>query len=159
MGFFSFLGRLLFASLFILSAWQMFNEFGADGGPAAKELIPKLTLVKKHVSAQLKLKLPDIDVKQVVATAIALKGLGGILFVFGQTFGAYLLLVYLALSTPLLYDFYNYSSSDPKFQGLLCNFLHSVALFGALLFFWGMKNSMPKRQLKKKPATKTTKAA
>ncbi|GLT78704.1 hypothetical protein SLA2020_502320 [Shorea laevis] len=154
MGFFSFLGRLLFASIFILSAWQMFNEFGIDGGPAAKELIPKLTLIKKHMSAQLKVKMPDIDVRQVVATAIALKGLGGILFVFGQTFGAYLLLVYLAFSTPLLYDFYNYSSSDPRFQSLLSDFLQSVAMFGALLFFWEMKNSIPKRQPKKKPATK-----
>ncbi|GKV18995.1 hypothetical protein SLEP1_g29298 [Rubroshorea leprosula] len=154
MGFFSFLGRLLFAFIFILSAWQMFNEFGIDGGPAAMELIPKLTLIKKHMSAQLKVKMPDIDVRQVVATAIALKGLGGILFVFGQTFGAYLLLVYLAFSAPLLYNFYNYNSSDPRFQSLLSDFLQSVAMFGALLFFWEMKNSIPKGQLKKKPATK-----
>uniref|UniRef100_A0A6N2N2B6 Actin-related protein 9 n=2 Tax=Salix TaxID=40685 RepID=A0A6N2N2B6_SALVM len=116
MGFFSFLGRVLFASLFILSAWQMFNEFGEDGGPALSELIPKLAIVKRHISSQLGVVVPDIDPRHLVAGMIALKGFGGFLFVFGSPFGAYLL---------------------------------SVAFFGALLFFMGMKNLIPNRQLKK----------
>ncbi|PWS21080.1 hypothetical protein DKP78_25470, partial [Enterococcus faecium] len=41
MGFVSFAGRVLFASVFLLSAYQEFSEFGADGGPAAKALRPK----------------------------------------------------------------------------------------------------------------------
>ncbi|KVH91325.1 HR-like lesion-inducer [Cynara cardunculus var. scolymus] len=130
MGFFSFLGRLLFASLFILSAWQMFNDFGDDGGPAA--------------------------VKHVVLASMALKGLGGILFVFGSTTGAYLLMYYLLFMTPLLHDFYDYEFDDPIFHALLPDFIQSVALLGALLFFVGMKNVLPRKVIKKKPPkTKT----
>ncbi|KAJ9154189.1 hypothetical protein P3X46_027551 [Hevea brasiliensis] len=109
MGFFSFLGRVLFAwqmfyvkhgcpssclvplklfkkcSLSFVLIFHLTFTFGEDGGPATKELIPKL-------------------------------GPGGFLSIFGTPFGAYLL---------------------------------SVALFGALLFFIGMKNLIPRRQIKK----------
>lgn len=149
MGFFSFLGRLLFASIFIISAWQLFNDFGEDGGPAAKELALKLGKVKELVFTKFGVKFPDIEARQLVATSLALKGLGGILFVFRSTFGAYLLILYLAFTTPFLYDFYNYDPAQPEFSSTLKEFLQNVALFGALLFFLGMKNAMPRRQLKK----------
>ncbi|XP_028780650.1 uncharacterized protein LOC114736934 [Neltuma alba] len=155
MGFFSFLGRVLFASVFILSAWQMYNEFDVNGGPTATELIPKLTVVKKNLSSKLGVVMRDIDVRQFVATVIFLKGVGGVLFVFGSSFGSFLLLSQLALTTPLLYDFYNYRPNTPEYSLLLNEFMQSTALFGALLFFIGMKNSIPRRQLKKKaPKTK-----
>ncbi|KAI4365378.1 hypothetical protein MLD38_021367 [Melastoma candidum] len=150
MGFFSFFGRLLFASFFMLSAWQMYNEFGVDGGPAAKELRPKLNRVLKDLSAKLGVVIPHIDIRKVVPAIIGLKGLGGILFLFGSQFGAYLLLLQLALTTPILYDFYNYDPSKPKFESLLIDFTRNMAFFGALLFFIGMKNSIPRRQHKKK---------
>ncbi|RZB85072.1 hypothetical protein D0Y65_025633 [Glycine soja] len=123
MGFSSFLGRVLFASLFILSAWQMFNEFDANGGPISKELIPKLSVVKNNLSSKLGVALPDIDARQFIATIIFLKGVGGILFVFGSTFGSFLLLLHLAITTPLLYDFYNHSPGKPKYNQLLNDFL------------------------------------
>ncbi|XVF62912.1 hypothetical protein PTKIN_Ptkin09bG0046600 [Pterospermum kingtungense] len=135
MGFASFVGRVFFASIFILSAWQMFNEFGVDGGPAAKELIPKLDFAKRHISSRLHVNLPDIEVRQLVATFIALKGLGAILFVFGHGIGAFFLFVYLLVSTPILYDFYNYGPKEPQYNVLLSDFL---------------QNSIPKRQLKKR---------
>ncbi|KAK8706465.1 hypothetical protein V6N13_050030 [Hibiscus sabdariffa] len=150
MGFASFVGRVLFASIFLLSAWQMFNEFGVDGGPEAKALIPKLDLAKKHISSQLHVDLPDIEVKQLVSAAIALKGLGAILFVFGHGFGAFLLIVYLLVSTPLLYDFYNYRPEEPQYTALFGDFLQCVAQCGALVFFWGMKGPISKRQPRKK---------
>ncbi|XP_061370998.1 uncharacterized protein LOC133313617 [Gastrolobium bilobum] len=156
MGFFSFMGRVLFASLFILSAWQMFNEFDATGGPIAKELIPKLTVVRKNLSSKLGIGIPDINVRQVIASIIFLKGVGGILFVFGSTLGSFLLLLHLALTTPILYDFYNYRPNKPEYSLLLNDFIQSTALFGALLFFMGMKNSIPRKQSRKKtPKTKT----
>ncbi|KAF3456835.1 hypothetical protein FNV43_RR01489 [Rhamnella rubrinervis] len=150
MGFASFLGRVLFASLFILSAWQAFNEFDVDGGPAVKELVPKLTILKKNLSSKLGVALPNVDARQLAATIISAKGIGGILFVFGSSFGAYVLILLLALTTPVLYDFYNYSPDTPQFGVLSVDFLQNIALFGALLFFVGMKNSIPKRQVKKK---------
>ncbi|KAK4427746.1 hypothetical protein Salat_1543600 [Sesamum alatum] len=157
MGFFSFLGRVLFASIFILSAWQMFNEFGEDGGPAAKEWAPKLALLKKHIDGLVGKNNLHIDVRTFVAACIFLKGLGGLLFVLGSSFGAYLLIYYLILTTPLLYDFYNYKVGQPKFFGLLQEFLQCAALVGALLFFLGMKSSISRRQPKKK--TQKAKAA
>ncbi|KAJ4954500.1 hypothetical protein NE237_011283 [Protea cynaroides] len=156
MGFTSFLGRVLFASVFILSAWQEFNEFGTDGGPAAKVLRPKYDVFTGHVSSQIGVQVPEIELKHIVAAAISLKGIGGILFIFGSSFGAYLLLLHQLLATPILYDFYNYDTNKKEFGLLFVKFTQSLALLGALFFFLGMKNSVPKRQLKKKaPKTKT----
>ncbi|XP_074281804.1 uncharacterized protein LOC141606543 [Silene latifolia] len=156
MGFFSFMGRVLFASIFILSAWQMFNEFGVDGGPTATELAPKVSHFRELIGSKLGVNLPEIQIKQLVATSTAIKGIGGVLFVFGSSFGAYLLLIHLLCATPFLYDFYNYHPAQPEFSSLLHEFLQNVALFGALLFFIGMKNSLPRRQIKKKaPKSKT----
>ncbi|GAV82381.1 HR_lesion domain-containing protein [Cephalotus follicularis] len=157
MGFFSFLGRLLFASLFILSAWQMYSEFDVHGGPAAKQLLPNYTFAKELLAS--KFGMGVVDVKDVVAAIIFFKGFGGFLFVFGNSFGAYLLIFYLVLlatTTPFLYDFYNYNLNDPEFSIHLNDLLQIVALLGALLFFVGMRNTMLRRQRKKKaPKPKT----
>ncbi|KAK1430417.1 hypothetical protein QVD17_13129 [Tagetes erecta] len=157
MGFVSFLGRLLFASLFILSAWQMFNDFGDDGGPAAKELAPKVVYIQKYLASKIGDSALKVDVKHVVLASMVLKGVGGILFVFGSTTGAYLLVYYLLLMTPLLHDFYHYEMDDPRFDPHLTDFVQSLALLGALLFFIGMKNVVPRKLIKKKPLkTKAT---
>jgi uncharacterized membrane protein YphA (DoxX/SURF4 family) len=155
MAFVSFLGRLLFASVFILSAWQEFSEYGVDGGPAAKSLEPKFNVLSKHVSLHTGLKVPDVEIKILVATAIAVKGIGGLLFIFGSSFGAYLLLLHQAIATPMLYDFYNYDVELKEFSQLFVKFTQSLALLGALFFFLGLKNSMPRRSSNKKRAPKT----
>ncbi|GKV18996.1 hypothetical protein SLEP1_g29297 [Rubroshorea leprosula] len=155
MAFISFVGRVLFVSVFILSAWQEFNEFGIDGGPAAKALRPKFVVFSKHVSSHTGLQVPELEMKHLVAAAIALKGIGGLLFIFGSSIGAYLLLLHQLIATPILYDFYNYDPERKEFIQLFTKFTQSLALLGALLFFIGMKNSMPRRQFKKKaPKTK-----
>ncbi|KAI4349410.1 hypothetical protein L6164_010002 [Bauhinia variegata] len=156
MAFASFLGRVLFASVFILSAYQEFNDYGVDGGSAVKALRPKINAFSHHVDSHVGFQVPEIEIKYLVAGAIALKGLGGILFIFGSTFGAFLLLLHQLIATPILYDFYNYDSEDREFAQLFIKFTQNMALFGALLFFIGMKNSIPRRQPKKKgPKTKT----
>ncbi|KAL3626401.1 hypothetical protein CASFOL_029950 [Castilleja foliolosa] len=150
MGFVSFLGRVLFASIFILSAWQMYNDYGEDGGPAAKEWAPKLAIAKKSIDGIIGNNDLHIDARAFVGACIFVKGLGGLLFVVGHSFGAFLLIYYLILTTPLLYDFYNYRISEPQFFGLLHDFLQCAALVGALLFFLGMRSSILRRQPKKK---------
>ncbi|KAL6648796.1 hypothetical protein ACP70R_013020 [Stipagrostis hirtigluma subsp. patula] len=213
MGFVSFLGRALFAAVFLLSAYQEFNEFGADGGPAAKALQPKFNVFVNNVSSHLGVAVPQIELKHVIAATIGLKGLGGLLFILSSSFGAYLLsnagsrdakrdpqnptsssffrgtkrvpaknelyaefagiplaskwqdhmcsgglikLLHLAFVTPIVYDFYNYDTEKAEFAQLFGKFIENVALLGALLFFLGMKNSIPKRQAKKKaPKSKT----
>ncbi|KAB2009508.1 hypothetical protein ERO13_D10G154200v2 [Gossypium hirsutum] len=152
----SFVGRVLFASMFILSAWQEFNEFGVDGGPAAKALKPKFNVFSKTVTAHTGVEVPEFNIKVLVAAAVAFKGVGGILFIFGSTIGAYLLALQQVIITPILYDFYNYDTEKKEFGLLFSKFSQNLALLGALLFFIGMKNSIPRRQLKKKaPKTKT----
>ncbi|KAF7837514.1 HR-like lesion-inducer [Senna tora] len=150
MAFSSFVGRVLFASVFILSAWQEFTDFGNDGGPAAKALRPKVHTFSSHVLTHTGFKVPDIEMKDLVAVSIFLKGIGGPLFMFDNSLGAYLLLLHQALSTPLLCDFYNYEVETRDFSELFIKFTQNLALFGALLFYIGMKNSMPRRQLRRK---------
>ncbi|XP_065019386.1 uncharacterized protein LOC135583592 isoform X1 [Musa acuminata AAA Group] len=138
------------ASLFT----NRFSEFGVDGGPAAKSLRPKYNLFMKHVSSHLGIVVPHVEMKHVIASTIFLKGFGGLLFIFSSSFGAYLLLLYLAFITPVVYAFYNYDIEKPEFVQLFSKFAQNLALFGALLFFLGMKNSIPRRQPKKVPKSK-----
>ncbi|KAG0552779.1 hypothetical protein BDA96_01G536700 [Sorghum bicolor] len=156
MGFVSFVGRVLFVAAFLLSAYQEFNEFGTDGGPAAKALQPKFNVFVKNISAQLGVAVPHTELKHVIAATIGLKGLGSLLFILSSSLGAYLLLFYLALITPIIHDFYNYDMEKAEFAQLFGKFTQDVALIGALLFFLGMKNSIPKRQGKKKAAKAKT---
>ncbi|XVF38409.1 hypothetical protein REPUB_Repub20aG0099300 [Reevesia pubescens] len=152
----SVVGRVLFASVFILSAWQEFNEFGVDGGPAAKALKPKFNVLSKLVASHTGVQVPEFDIKYLVAAAVAFKGVGGIFFILGSSIGAYLLVLQQLILTPILYDFYNYDTEKKEFSLLFTKFSQNLALLGALFFFIGMKNSMPRRQLKKKaPKTKT----
>ncbi|MBA0628965.1 hypothetical protein Godav_023593, partial [Gossypium davidsonii] len=133
-----------------------FNEFGVDGGPAAKALKPKFNVFSKTVTAHTGLEVPEFDIKVLVAAAVAFKGVGGILFIFGSTIGAYLLALQQVIVTPILYNFYNYDTEKKEFGLLFSKFSQNLALLGALLFFIGMKNSIPRRQLKKRaPKTKT----
>lgn len=38
-----------------------FNEFDATGGPFSKELVPKLTTVRKNLSSKLGVGIPDFN--------------------------------------------------------------------------------------------------
>ncbi|KAM1216359.1 hypothetical protein ACFX2I_012620 [Malus domestica] len=159
MAFVSFVGRLLFASVFFLSAWHEFNEFGVDGGPAAEYLRPKFDVFSNHLSTHTGVQVPkQVEIKHLVAAMVALKGIGGLLFIFGSSIGAYLLLLHQAIATPILYDFYNYDPEKTEFNQLFFQFTQNLAFFGALLFFVGMKTSIPKRQQlrKRAPKPKTT---
>ncbi|XP_039058389.1 uncharacterized protein LOC120201949 [Hibiscus syriacus] len=108
--------------------------------------------VKSHTG----LEVPEFDIKYLVAAGVASKGVGRLLFIFGGTMGAYLLAVQQVIITPILYDFYNYDTEKKEFDLLFSKFSQNLALLGALLFFIGTKNTLPRRQLKKKaPKTKT----
>ncbi|KAL2456993.1 HR-like lesion-inducing protein-related [Abeliophyllum distichum] len=156
MAFISFLGRVLFVSVFIISAYQEFNEFGVDGGPAAKSLRPKFNVFSKHVTTHTGFQVPHVEMKLLVLGAIIMKGLGSLLFIFGSSLGAFILLLHQAIAAPILYDFYNYDADKKEFAQLFVKFTQNLALLGALLFFIGMKNSMPRRSPKKKaPKAKT----
>ncbi|XP_008787387.1 uncharacterized protein LOC103705454 [Phoenix dactylifera] len=139
------LGKALFALLFILSAWQQLDEFGADGGPAARFVGPKVDFVTDRASSTLGVQLPKIEIKSLIATGIALKGIGGILFALGSSTGAYLLLLYMGVSAPFLHYFDDYD--DPNtLQGITLD----LAIYGVLFYFVGIHRLMLKRQARRR---------
>ncbi|KAJ8436735.1 hypothetical protein Cgig2_009709 [Carnegiea gigantea] len=134
-----------------------FNDFGTNGGSAAMALCSKFSSLLKHVLSYTRAKLPPVEMRHLIAAFIALKGLRSLFFIFGSSLGAYLLLLHQALDTPILYEFYNYDADHKEFTQHFVKFAQNLVLFGALLFYIGMKNSMLRRQLKKKaPQAKTT---
>ncbi|KAL9225198.1 hypothetical protein vseg_001147 [Gypsophila vaccaria] len=156
MAFLSFIGRVLFVSVFLISAYQEFRDFDLDGGPAARALRPKFNVFSKHVTSLTGFKLPPIEMKHFIAASVSLKAVGSVLFAYGSSLGALLLLLHQALATPILFDFYNYDADRKEFAQLFVKFTQNLALFGALLFFIGMNNSIPRRQVRKRvPKPKT----
>uniref|UniRef100_A0ACD5XJ78 Uncharacterized protein n=1 Tax=Avena sativa TaxID=4498 RepID=A0ACD5XJ78_AVESA len=144
--FLSGVGRVLFVSTFLLSSYKHYRgmaEFGSDG-PAVKCLEPKFNLFVKQVSTNTGMALPHIEI--VFWATYYLRIFGSALLVFCSS-GAFLLILYLAFITPVMYDFYNYEMGSPDFIQLSTQFSQNLALCGALLFFMGMKNSIPRRHL------------
>ncbi|MCO5611474.1 hypothetical protein L7F22_065727 [Adiantum nelumboides] len=160
MGIIASLGRLLLSTIFILAAWHKIEDFGSDGGSAMKAMEPKLALFRNHVAAALDVALPQVETdntifdnfvvnlqaKYMLMTAIALEGVGGILFFFGSSLGAYLLLIFLASVTPIMHDFYNYDMSSSNYSREFIQFLKNLSLFGSLMFYLGMKSAAYKQE-------------
>eukprot|EP00250_Pteridium_aquilinum_P002765 c12977_g1_i1 orf=141-608(+) len=148
MGFTSFVGRVLFSAIFIFAAWHKIMDFGQDGGSALKAMRPKIDLLKNHLTS-FGVTPPEVELKYLLMAAIALEGLGGILFTLGTSVGAYLLIIFLAAVTPIMHDFYNYDISSHEYVAEFTQFLKNLSLFGGLLFFLGMKNYAAKKSKKK----------
>ncbi|XP_071721665.1 uncharacterized protein [Rutidosis leptorrhynchoides] len=155
MAFTIFIGRLLFASLFILYAYLLYHDYGTDGGPIVKVLEPKLNVFTTLINSKVGIRVPKVDTKDVVLAVIILKGLGGVGFIFGTYWGAILLALNQLIFTPIMYDFYHYDVEDEEYGLLLYKFTQNMSLLGALLFFIGMKHSISLRKQRKTPKTKT----
>ncbi|KAK8944901.1 hypothetical protein KSP39_PZI008206 [Platanthera zijinensis] len=145
-----------FVCFWSLFGTHRFKEYGTDGGPTARALKPNYNIFTRRAASILGIGAPKVEVNHLVAANIALKGIGGGLFILNSLFGAYLLLLHLALTAPLINDFYNYDIEKPEFSQVFAKFTQSLALFGALLFYLGMKNSIPRRQGKKKASKPKT---
>ncbi|KAL8162774.1 hypothetical protein V2J09_014263, partial [Rumex salicifolius] len=133
-----------------------YNEFGVNGGSAARTLRPKFDVFSQHVLSQTGFKLPAVELKYLVAASIALKGLGSLLFIFGSSFGAYLLFLHQAVAIPVLYDFYNYDADKKQFSQLFAKFTLNMQLLGGILFFIGMNSKFIRRQSRKTTIKKKT---
>ncbi|XP_047058705.1 uncharacterized protein LOC124665903 [Lolium rigidum] len=150
MGVLSLVGRVLFASIFLLSAYHEDSEFGSDGGPAAKYLEPKFNVFVKQVSTSTGMAVPHVEIKSVILATMYIRVFGGLMFILYSSVGAFLLLVYLVFITPVVYDFYHYKMESPQFVQLFTQFSQNLALCGALVFFLGMKSSIPRRYSKRR---------
>ncbi|KAL4563287.1 hypothetical protein LXL04_027327 [Taraxacum kok-saghyz] len=78
------MGEILIASLPISFTpfVSRFNEFGVDGGSAAKSLTPKFDVFSKHLTTHTGFQVPEFEIKFLVAGAIAFKAIGTGLLIF-----------------------------------------------------------------------------
>ncbi|KAI5596991.1 hypothetical protein POPTR_002G040900v4 [Populus trichocarpa] len=83
----------------------MFNELWVAGGPAANALKPKFGVFASREQSHAGIQVPEIEIKHLSTAAIFLEGIGGILFIFGSSLGAYLLIIHQLIAFPILYDF------------------------------------------------------
>ncbi|KAL8520840.1 hypothetical protein ACS0TY_011406 [Phlomoides rotata] len=67
MAFISFLGRLMFVSIFVLSTYQEFNEFGGS------------------MFSQTGFQVPHVEIKHLILGAITMKAVRSLLFIFGSS--------------------------------------------------------------------------
>lgn len=96
------LRRVLLVAVFILSAYQDFSEFGLT----SKALESNFNAFSKHVATHTGFQLPHVELKHLVFLAIVMKGLGSFLIIFDSSLiGAYILMLHLAIASPILYDF------------------------------------------------------
>nr|TKS17919.1 hypothetical protein D5086_0000007680 [Populus alba] len=95
-----------------------FNELWVAGGPAANELKPKFGLFASREQSHAGIQVPEIElasrisrrymyakIKHLSTAVIFLEGICGILFIFGSSNGAYLLIIHQLIASPILYDF------------------------------------------------------
>eukprot|EP00976_Prorocentrum_cordatum_P032310 656961-Prorocentrum_minimum.AAC.4 len=87
-------------SLSVLSRWAtlaMYDKFGTDGGNTVKLMSPKVAFAKNQfetfVSEKLgsPVKLPPVEDKHLLMVAMFLEGAGAVLYIFGSSIGASML--------------------------------------------------------------------
>ncbi|KAM0926084.1 hypothetical protein ACQ4PT_003908 [Festuca glaucescens] len=101
--------------------------------------------------------VPHVEIKSVIVATMYIRVFGGLMFILYSSVGAFLRLVYLVFITPVVYDFYHYEMESPQFVQLFTQFSQNLALCGALVFFLGMKSSIPRRYSKRRiTKSKTT---
>ncbi|CAI5496266.1 unnamed protein product [Closterium sp. Naga37s-1] len=137
----------------------LFNDFGPDGGPALKNMAPKLETFQNHLKDSLGLSVPHVDPKILLLTAIVLEGVGGILFTIGSSLGAYFLLLFLVAVTPIMHDFYNFKPESAEYIHEFIQFLKNLSLVGALLVYLGMRSSAAKLASRKRKAPSKSKVS
>mmetsp|Transcript_32743 Transcript_32743/g.45442 ORF Transcript_32743/g.45442 Transcript_32743/m.45442 type:complete len:160 (-) Transcript_32743:194-673(-) len=142
----AFIGRALFALIFVGGFYNKYENFGTDGGSTIQYMSPKVSAVKTaiEVFASAKtgsdFKIPNVEDKHLLMGAMFLEGAGALLYVFGSKLGARMLMLFLLIVTPIMHDFWNIA--DPKsseYQMQLIMFLKNLAMFGSLMTYVAMK--------------------
>mmetsp|Transcript_2903 Transcript_2903/g.10515 ORF Transcript_2903/g.10515 Transcript_2903/m.10515 type:complete len:171 (-) Transcript_2903:164-676(-) len=149
----AFLGRCMFATIFVLSAFSMYDEVSTGKTTTVDYIEPKLinfrekvidTYVTPYIPAEVAKQVPPPvmatleDTTKVTTylfyAAIGLQFLGGLLFVLGSKFGALLLMTALVGITPIMHNFWDLKDTA-EFGQELIQFLKNLALYGALLTY------------------------
>eukprot|EP01025_Chloroclados_australasicus_P007863 TRINITY_DN1265_c0_g1_i1.p3 TRINITY_DN1265_c0_g1~~TRINITY_DN1265_c0_g1_i1.p3 ORF type:complete len:189 (+),score=16.84 TRINITY_DN1265_c0_g1_i1:61-567(+) len=153
-------GRICFALIFIMSGIQKLQtfEFGT-GGPVMDVMEPKMNLLLEKIQQHANITFEDSHIemaranyKWMLLLAALMETIGGVLFIFDISFGAYLLLLFTITVTPIIHNFFDL---PPSYEQMLemVNFFKNVTIVGGLLFYLGLKGSnlQLKKQLMDKP--------
>ncbi|XP_033148617.1 uncharacterized protein LOC103833853 isoform X1 [Brassica rapa] len=99
------IGRALFSSSFFFSAWHDYMELSSNWEGAQDYWRPKFGYSGDQI-------------KHLMAISIIVKTLGGLIFIYGSFFGAFLLLLHQFIVTMIHHDFYSHRVDIEQF-GLL----------------------------------------
>ncbi|KAJ4887174.1 HR-like lesion-inducing protein-related [Raphanus sativus] len=99
------IGRALFSSSFFFSAWHDYMELSSNWEGAEDYWRPKFGYSGDQI-------------KHLMAISIIVKTLGGLIFIYGSFFGAFLLLLHQGIITMIHHDFYSHRVDIEQF-GLL----------------------------------------
>ncbi|KAL3147255.1 hypothetical protein ABBQ32_002747 [Trebouxia sp. C0010 RCD-2024] len=136
----AFIGRVLFAFLFLSSGFQKLTSFNlSTGGPVMSGMAPKMDNFLRTVDqlAGVQLPLPQGSYIFLLAIAIFLELAGGLLFIFNSTLGAVLLSLFMIAVTPVMHNFWDEKENSPGRLNETINFFKNVAILGSLLFYIG----------------------
>lgn len=153
--FMRFLGRVLFAFLFISSGLSKMQGFYDNSSKFVSMLQPRISQAVDNVWTVLHLDVamrPEINsthAAYALYVTIFLELVGGVCFVIFPTFGSALIALYLMYITPIMHDFYNHPPGSQQYVAEMIHFLKNVALLGAAFFVMGgRQNSSGKKKLK-----------
>merc|ERR1712188_235156 len=141
--FMRFLGRVLFAFLFISSGLSKMQGFYDNSSKFVSMLQPRISQAVDNVWTVLHLDVamrPEINSAHAVYAlyvTIFLELVGGVCFVIFPTFGSALIALYLMYITPIMHDFYNHPPGSQQYVAEMIHFLKNVALLGAAFFVMG----------------------
>lgn len=139
-GFIAFVGRVLFAFLFLSSGFQKLTSFNlSDGGPVMSGMAPKMDNFLRTLDqvAGVQLPIPQGSYIFMLAVAIFLELAGGLLFIFNSTWGAVLLSWFMVAVTPVMHNFWDEKENSQGRLNETINFFKNVAILGALFFYIG----------------------
>mmetsp|Transcript_29960 Transcript_29960/g.75006 ORF Transcript_29960/g.75006 Transcript_29960/m.75006 type:complete len:163 (+) Transcript_29960:101-589(+) len=144
MAFTAFVGRCMFAFVFLASAVTKLQTL-LDGGAASTldMLGPRLDAAKAMLAAKTGIDLGLLPIRDahMLAAATVLEGAGAVLFVLDIALGAKMLLLFVLVVTPIMHPFWTHAAdpSSAVYSVDMIAFFKNVALAGALLFYCDMQ--------------------
>ncbi|MEW5302016.1 MAG: hypothetical protein WDW36_004829 [Sanguina aurantia] len=84
-----------------------------------------------------------------VLTAGTVEILGGVLFTFNLSAGAYVLALFTALVTPIMHNFWDEVPHSPEMQDQILHFMKNLSIVGGLVMFLCTTNGVILRRKRK----------
>jgi uncharacterized membrane protein YphA (DoxX/SURF4 family) len=138
----AFVGRVLFAFLFISSGFQKLTSYNLqDGGPVMASMSPRMDTFLKHVQHYTGFDVPLHKEHYVfmLGAAIFLELAGACAFIINSSIGAVFLILFMVAVTPVMHAFWEEKEGSQAQLNEMINFFKNLSILGALLFYLGQK--------------------